>query len=632
MQATKEQFTGHPIANLFRQDLTDEIELLVKKDFDSFVIKASVGAGNWANVPWLSILNPKITTTTQDGIYPVYLFKADGSGFYLSLNQGTTIPTKRFGKKRAERRAGDIKKILLSQFPRLKTWGEQEIDLKAKTTLGKSYEQPNISAKFYSSSNLPENHVLVSDLQELLQIYKGIEEFKFEHLLEVESFSQSKTIKEPLNAQGIPLSKPFLLLAGISGTGKTRFVREQAKTSGQFAETYCLTSVRPDWHEPSDLLGYISRLSKDNQAEYITTDVLQFIAKAWRAIASPESGLTIEEKSTEAQDKHLVVTGERNALDQVLPYWLCLDEMNLAPVEQYFADYLSVLETREWHWTGDSFTYSSDALLKPATIDEVADKDKLRKQLGFEATEYDELWQLICNHGLGIPFNLLVAGTVNMDETTHGFSRKVIDRALSFDFGAFFPNDFNEFFTPPNQNKRLSYPVWSHASKADVDFEVDSKDGEKINAGDETVSFLINVNSVLKNTPFELAFRALNELLLAVLSSQPQDELDLKAVWDDFMMCKVLPRIEGDTDKLTTANGKELLAELQDVMADKLKPIWQAGENEKANQRPDLYREKVVDGDNTDEENVLRIQCRTKEKLEWMSSRLTTATFTSFWP
>src|SRR5690606_19669529 len=75
------------------------------------------------------------------------------------------------------------------------------------------------------------------------------------------------------------LSKPFLLLAGISGTGKTRFVREQAKASGSLSETYCLTSVRPDWHEPSDLLGYISRLS--GKAEYITTDVLNFIAKAW---------------------------------------------------------------------------------------------------------------------------------------------------------------------------------------------------------------------------------------------------------------------------------------------------------------------------------------------------------------
>lgn len=417
------------------------------------------------------------------------------------------------------------------------------------------------------------------------------------------------------------LSKPFLLLAGISGTGKTRFVREQAKTSKQFAETYCLTSVRPDWHEPSDLLGYISRLGKDGEAEYITTDVLQFIAKAWRAIA--DCGLTVELQDIDGQGERLVVTGERDELDQVLPYWLCLDEMNLAPVEQYFADYLSVLETREWCWTGDSFTYSCDTLLKPATINEVADIEKLRKALGFDGAQYDALWADICQYGLGIPFNLLVAGTVNMDETTHGFSRKVIDRALSIDFGAFFPNDYHDFFNPTTGNKRLSYPIWSNASQADLDntFDVD---------GTKTVAFLSAVNAVLKNTPFELAFRALNELLLAVASSQPQDDLTLKAVWDDFMMCKVLPRIEGDTDKLTTSDGKALLKELNTVLADELDSIWLAEQAD--NQRPDLYREKIVANGATDEEKVLRIPCRSKAKLQWMSNRLASATFTSFWP
>lgn len=418
------------------------------------------------------------------------------------------------------------------------------------------------------------------------------------------------------------VSTPFLLLAGISGTGKTRFVREQAKTSNQFSETYCLSSVRPDWHEPSDLLGYISRLAKDGKAEYITTDVLQFIAQAWRGIA--DSGLSIEVRDVEALGERLVVTGDGEALKQVLPYWLCLDEMNLAPVEQYFADYLSVLETREWRWADDSFTYCSDALLKPATINEVSDKDKLRKALGFESAEYHELWDFICQYGLGIPFNLVVAGTVNMDETTHGFSRKVIDRALSFDFGAFFPNDYDDFFTPSSCNKRLSYPIWSHASKADLANTVDAD-------GSQTVAFLAAVNSVLKNTPFELAFRALNELLLAVVSSQPQDDLALKAVWDDFMMCKVLPRIEGDTDKLTNSDGKDLLAELNAVLGTQLAPIWQAEQGDN-NQRPDLYREKVVVDGATDEEKVLSIPCRSKAKLKWMSDRLTSATFTSFWP
>lgn len=432
---------------------------------------------------------------------------------------------------------------------------------------------------------------------------------------------KTSTVK-PLETQF--LSKPFLLLAGISGTGKTRFVREQAKISGQFSETYCLTSVRPDWHEPSDLLGYISRLN--GAAEYITTDVLQFIAKAWRAIA--DSGLTIDVQESEDLGKRLVVVGERDALEQVLPYWLCLDEMNLAPVEQYFADYLSVLETREWCWTGDSFTYSSDALLKPATIKAVADKKVLRDALGFGSEKYDALWELICQYGLGIPFNLMVAGTVNMDETTHGFSRKVIDRALSFDFGMFFPNNFDEFSdfgTPKSCNKRLSYPIWSHASQADLANTFDA-DGAK------TVAFLSAVNAVLKNTPFELAFRALNELLLAVASSQPQDDVTLKAVWDDFMMCKVLPRIEGDTDKLTTSEGKALLVELKTVLAGQLAPMWQAEQGDNNTQRPDLYREKIVVDGATDEEKVLPIPCRSKAKLKWMSDRLASATFTSFWP
>nr|WP_228017336.1 hypothetical protein [Synechocystis sp. LEGE 06083] len=447
--------------------------------------------------------------------------------------------------------------------------------------------------------------MLVSDLLELLEIYADI--------------NIKNNEKNTHNLRKIlTLSKPFLLLAGISGTGKTRFVREQAKTSGRFDETYCLTSVRPDWHEPSDLLGYISRLSGDT--EYVTTDVLQFIAKAWRAIK--DSDLTIDVKDIEGYGERLVITGNRDALDNILPYWLCLDEMNLAPVEQYFADYLSVLETREWHWDGDSFIYSSDALLKPATINEVADKDKLRSELGFASGEYDELWKQICQYGLAIPFNLMVAGTVNMDETTHSFSRKVIDRALSFDFGVFFPNDFDEFFAPTSCNKRLSYPIWSHANKADLANTCD-KDGT------QTVAFLSAVNSVLKSTPFELAFRALNELLLAVVCSNPQDDRTLKAVWDDFMMCKVLPRIEGDIDKLTTASGKDVLIELNEVLAVKLAPIWQADDNDNAYQRLDLFREKV---DAEGKEKELYIRCRSKDKLVWMQQRLASATFTSFWP
>ncbi|MFV0447231.1 MAG: DUF3578 domain-containing protein [Vibrio sp.] len=621
VQATKEQFTGHPLATLFRQELKDEIQDIVKQPYPSFEVKASVGAGNWANVAWISILNPKITSTTQDGLYPCYLFNADGSGFYLALIQGTTNPAKELGRKAAEQRAEKIKQLLIDKIVGLSDWGVGEIDLRAETALGRSYEKAIIVAKHYEASGVPESEKLVLDLNELLDLYKQIAELDIEVLLKMEEAS-SQTVTSKSQIITLPLSKPFLLLAGISGTGKTRFVREQARDS--LNETYCLISVRPDWHEPSDLLGYVSRLGK--QPQYIATDALRFMVRAWKAI--------IQSIDFDSNGQPIDWTGR--SLQDIRPYWLCLDEMNLAPVEQYFADYLSILETRCWNdpeklaESGRDYIYQCDPLIKGEVFSElnsgIADgqvkpTDLLAAELGLDLSQPldKDIWAYFLVHGISIPFNLIVAGTVNMDETTHGFSRKVIDRALSFDFGEFFPNDYQAFFSPTSCNKRLSYPTWSQVSQADLSNSVDSD-------GSQTVAFLTAVNAVLKNTPFELAYRALNELLFAVVSSQPTDALTLQAVWDDFMMCKVLPRIEGDVDKLTTTNQKPLLDELESVLAVQLELIWQQ------ESRPDLYRERIVADGATTDEKIIRIACRSKAKLDWMKQRLASATFTSFWP
>ncbi|MFC2761642.1 MAG: AAA family ATPase [Prevotella denticola] len=112
-------------------------------------------------------------------------------------------------------------------------------------------------------------------------------------------------------------SKPFLLLAGISGTGKSRIVRELARAcwdegtdeyKAQKPKNFQMVQVKPNWHDSSDLIGYVSRVS--GKAEFVAGEFLKFIAKAW--------------ENTET------------------PYFLCLDEMNLAPVEQYFAEYHDV--------------------------------------------------------------------------------------------------------------------------------------------------------------------------------------------------------------------------------------------------------------------------------------------------
>jgi hypothetical protein len=380
--------------------------------------------------------------------------------------------------------------------------------------------------------------------------------------------------------------KPFLLLAGISGTGKSRFVRNQAEQSSIDGSNFRLIPVRPDWHEPSDLLGYVSRI---NGEEYVASSFLKFIVKAW-----------IE--ACESATRDLITL---KPLESITTYWACLDEMNLAPVEQYFADYLAVLETRDFN---DDGKYQCSALVHPAQLLKKGNLKDLQEVLGLEF--HNDLWDYFKTHGIPIPPNLIVAGTVNMDETTHGFSRKVIDRAFTIDFGAFFPNEFDEIFEPKSQPRPLTFSRHSRANREDLANVTADTDGSK------SIAFLKEVNDCLKDTPFELAFRALNELLLAVMSFAPKDDLELSAVWDDFLMTKLLPRIEGDSEKLSFDGTDSLLTALKSIVEKKLSSTGR---------RPDLLRTSSTGG-------VIDIENRSIKKIDWMQSRLVNSNFTSFWP
>ena len=414
-------------------------------------------------------------------------------------------------------------------------------------------------------------------------------------------FGKNRVTKDALM---VDIPKPFILLAGISGTGKTRFVREQAKLTGDINETYSLIPVRPDWHDPSDLLGYISRLGVE--AEYVVTDTLEFVIRAWKDIA--DRGLSFDNGElgwgNATPDNH-----------KVRPFWLCLDEMNLAPVEQYFADYLSVLETRKWANANELATgepiYQCEALVKPQMIEQLSKtrQQKLKADLKLADPGYQKLWDYFICKGIPLPFNLIVVGTVNMDETTHAFSRKVIDRALTFDFGVFFPNDFAHFFHAPHKIKPLGFPQLSHVTEQDLSSVKADPSGQK------SIVFLTQVNAVLKHSPFELAYRALSELLLAVFCFKPKDEAELQAVWDDFLMCKLFPRIDGDAHKL-----RPLLTELAQQLKAQLHLIWDA-----------TRIELLLTGDEVTAK-ALTTSCRSKIKLDWMSARLEHNGFTSFWP
>jgi hypothetical protein len=431
--------------------------------------------------------------------------------------------------------------------------------------------------------------------------------------LTIDDLSVSSTPHSASMIERTFLPKPFILLAGISGTGKTRFVEKQAEAWGN-NDNYCLVPVRPDWHEPSDLLGYISRI---NGTQYIATDFLKFMINAWI-------------NSTQSVTEDSITNKE---ISEILPYWLCLDEMNLAPVEQYFADYLSILESRKW----DGGLYKCKPILSRNLL-ETLNSSTTKDGINSLDTFWNEIFKdIICDfkddlckyfllNGISIPPNLIVAGTVNMDETTHGFSRKVIDRALTIDFQEFFPNDFNLFFSGQQEPKLLSFSNVTQLNKS----QLDAIDVDKEGDNSRSVLFLQQINTILKNTPFQLAYRALNELLLSVYCFQPKDDFELKAIWDDFLMQKILPRIEGDSQKLkhfgdnlefkldTTLYGKpsSLLHELYSLLEhdDMLGEVWD-GEI-----RPDLLRE-------TED----KIECRSKKKLKWMMKRLKSNHFTDFW-
>ncbi len=640
-QAIEQTFAKHPLAQKLRKNFAEAVRAVLADDYGHLRVKASAGSGNWVYVPWLSITDPDITTTAQVGFYPAYLFKADGSGVYLALKHGSTASVAKGDKDAAMERAFAFTERLLHELPELAQWGVKTIDLASSTRFGKLYEASNIIAKYYPSDKMPDDKVLQADLLQIADFYQQAKTFwRPQGVLVADVIDQSPPDNHQLNniSPLVALPKPFILLAGISGTGKTRFVREQACQNGRLEETYQLVCVRPDWHEPSDMLGYISRLGNDG-AEYVVTDVLRFIVDAW---------LEIIDVVVLGDDGILVA--HFNYLDAIRPFWLCLDEMNLAPVEQYFADYLSVMETRKWlnaaelaalneqQGTELNYWYTCEPLLKPSVFTQLTDSDnvgktKLRRALGL--TEHELVWRYFLQHGIAIPFNLIVAGTVNMDETTHGFSRKVIDRALTFDFGAFFPNTFADFFSPKSQPVQLDYPTVSTVTAADFDtITVDL-------GGLNSIAFLHSVNKVLKGTPFELAYRTLNELLLSVVCFKPVDEQALQAVWDDFLMCKILPRIDGNNDKLGLTADKDgnkytLLDTLEMCLALQLDKIWQGKRIELLLQRPDNKANTSSLSSSPQSQPAilppLETQCRSKAKLSWMKARLANSGFTSFWP
>lgn len=165
------------------------------------------------------------------------------------------------------------------------------------------------------------------------------------------------------------MTRPLVILTGLSGSGKSQLALKLGQWFGN--DRYQAVAVRPDWTGPEAMLGYEDLLQPTTPRPWVVGDVLKLALKA--------------------------------AADPGHPYLLLLDEMNLAHVERYFADFLSGMESEE-------------VVLPNLKLSEHG------WQQSDEAAK------------IRVPANLFVVGTVNVDETTYMFSPKVLDRANTIEF------------------------------------------------------------------------------------------------------------------------------------------------------------------------------------------------------
>lgn len=418
-------------------------------------------------------------------------------------------------------------------------------------------------------------------------------------------------------------SKPFLLLAGISGTGKSRIVREFAFKScpgylqdkdGTTPGNYCMIEMKPNWHDSTELLGYYSRLG--NKPGYQFTKFVKFLVKA--------------------------------KMYPDVPFFVCLDEMNLAPVEQYFAEILSILETRKVVIGEDgNKTIKTEAIIDAEHFKALGkiggfapnftDRDIYMKLYDIDTeSDIDEAVGKrtdLKNEGLTLPDNVVIIGTVNMDDTTHQFSRKVIDRAMTIEMNGgnlrtMFGGSKNLEYLPDEKQKEWQNAFIRRYVTADEVLEAHSDVAKEL--VEKLPAQLEEINKALKGTPFEVSYRVLNELtiMVGVMLDEGMDLDDAIAQSvNNILLMKILPRIEGDAEMFALSREyKTKVGVTYDNRLEWLKNI-----------APDI-KEPLTDAesDNNDTEEkaeaVKEHQPTAKDKIQEMIDRLNNQEFTRFWP
>jgi len=483
-------------------------------------VKWGVGKGSWARVPWIAFLDQRETNSTQSGVYPVYLFREDLSGVYLALNQGIARFKDKHGIPESRRILRERAEVVRETptFDALKQSGfslDTKMDLHATGGLQKDYEASAIGYKVYPRGEIPNDADLLNDLEQLLRAYDdylGQNLFREEEtplttgtpgppqndfqiasaIHEVISYIAGKGyVYEPWQiAQYITAvrTKPFVILAGIPGTGKSKLPALVAEATGGESK---LVPVRPDWTDSADVLGYT-----DLEGNFRPGPVLEI---AHEAAAHTDQFCTC-----------------------------IIDEMNLARVEQYFAEILSRIEDRHPQQNGG---YRTAPLIWQVP------------------KEADAEWREVV-----IPENLALVGTVNMDESTHDFSRKVLDRAFTIEL-----SEVNLAQWRSNGARARTVATWPVSSWNPINVQLSElahPDDKQVSEINRAIAALQAVNLLLAPAQLQVGYRTRNEVAFYLLHAQQISaafvDRDGNAVdpLDLALQMKILPRIVGRGDAI----------------------------------------------------------------------------------
>ena len=346
------------------------------------------------------------------------------------------------------------------------------------------------------------------------------------------------------------LTKPLVILAGVSGTGKSKLGELVAefysanRTSNAIAEgipapgssfifvpargehnpdRFALIAVRPDWIDNQSILGFVNPITN----KYESTQALDLVLRAHKAL-------------TDAIDKSAAPR-----------FFMLLDEMNLARVEHYFSDWLACTESRRYRPDGSISQQPVPLHRIGLTLETV-----LHRADGTTET-------LNVPSSLPLPTNLIVTGTVNVDETTYGFSPKVLDRAMVLEFDEVDLERLRSGGSGVNIGNYLlpdDLPSFRLPTAADY--------GKLPLAAHQHI---VAINSILESARLHLGYRAVNEmaLFMAIYNGMlPPDLADpdwLRAL-DAAFLQKALPRLSGNRAKLERPLAA-LCAYLKDLAA-----------------------------------------------------------------